>query len=138
MKTPQEQFICDICDKPVAIKDGIVQHRPMPREYQKELAEWEKTNPGPARSLQNFMTRPREPELWQLGHLDCFKDIRDDYWFSLDRCADEKGALKWTAHLGRKLWFDSHDWAKFLERHFIYGRQSKKDAKAAGARPQTP
>jgi hypothetical protein len=137
MKPTQKQFVCDVCDKPVPIQKGIVQHRPMPREFQKELSEWEKANPGPVRSLQSFLTRPQEPQLWQLGHTQCFKDINEDYWFSLDRCGNADGVLNWTAHLGHKVWFDIRDWAKFIERHFLYPRQPKQDAKAAGPKPKT-
>jgi hypothetical protein len=136
MIAAQRKFICDVCDKPVPIEKGIVQHRPLPREFQKSLAEWEKNNPGPVRSLQVFMIRPHKPDLWQLGHLDCFTDINEDYWFSLDRCADANSALSWTAHLGRKIWFDSHDWARFIERHFVYGRQPKQNVKAVASKSQ--
>jgi len=137
MKATQKQFICDICEKPVDIDKGIVQHRPMPRQFTKDLTAWEKKHPGPVRAIQDFMTRPDEPELWQLGHLECFKDINEDYWFSLDRCANANGVMFWTSHLGHKTWFDAHDWARFIDRHFLYGRQSKIDRKATASKPQT-
>ena len=137
MKAPQKQFICDICEKPVVIDKGIVQHRPMPRQFKRDLAAWQKKNPGPVHGFQAFMNRPQEPELWQLGHLECFKDINEDYWFLLDQCANANGVVHWTAHLGHKTWFDAHDWARFIERHFLYGRQSKIDAKATASKPQT-
>ena len=142
MKTAQKakapKFICDICEKPVEIDKGIVQHRPMPNQFKKDLAAWQKKNPGPVLGLRQLFDRPTEPDLWQLGHLECFKDIYDDYWFSLDRCANPISVLSWTAHLGHKDWFDAHDWARFIERHFLYGRrQSAQDAQSAASKPQT-
>jgi hypothetical protein len=136
MKPAQKQFVCDVCDKPVPIQKGIVQHRPMPREFKIQLAAWEKKNPGPFRTLQVYMDRPDEPPLWQLGHLDCFKDINEDYWFPLDNCANPNGVLHWTAHLSHKAWFDIRDWGKFIERHFLYGKPSKQDSKAADPKPK--
>jgi hypothetical protein len=131
-------FTCDICKKPVEISRGIGQHRPLPHEYKVELAAWQKKNPGPVHDLRDLMTRPQHPELWQLGHLDCLKDIDEDYWFPLDQCATPHQALHWTAHLGHKAWFDPSDWARFIERHFLFGRHPEKVRPPKGQQNAAP
>jgi hypothetical protein len=135
MPKTKPAFTCDICKKPVEIEKGIVQHKPMPRQFEQELAAWTKKNPGPVHDLRTFLTRPDEPELWELGHLECFKDINEDYWFPLDQCSTPSGVMHWTAHLGHKTWFEAHDWARFIERHFLYPTLSKADAKATASKP---
>jgi len=134
--TPYSMFVCDVCKKPVSVEKGIVQHRPMPKQFMEDMAKWDEKNPGPAYDLHTFMSRPEEPELWQLGHLSCFKDINEDYWFPLDQCAIPASVLHWTAHLGHKTWFEAHDWARFLDRHFLYKKQSREDVKAAASKPR--
>lgn len=129
-------FDCDICSKPVQIAEGLVQHRPMPNDHKVAAAKWAEKHPGPALSLQDLMNGPLEPPLWQLGHLKCFEDIDEDYWFSLDRCSTPGQALNWTAHLGHKVWFDASDWARFIERHFLYRGQNKRDAGSPAPKPK--
>jgi hypothetical protein len=127
-----EEFICDVCLKPVQIKDGIVQHRPMPHDYKVALSKWEQQEP--AQGFRSLMDRPMRPNLWELGHLKCFADVYEDYWFHLDRCATPAAALRWTAHLGHKIWFDASDWARFIERHFLYKQRNNIDH--SGAKPK--
>lgn len=57
----------------------------------------------------------REP--WRVHHSDCDPEPDSiDYHFDIRRARTHAHLLSWTAHLMRKDWIGSTDWADFIDR----------------------